>query len=238
MSSVCARLRLADEVKKYRKKFQELKAAQKQASEGRRQALYQEECLPEFLASICYAAGNLCDRTGNTREAKRLWTKGATADPKDVLSRHQLTLAYLRESRPEEAREILGQMRQIEPENPIHCLNLGFLVERMGQFDAAEDAFRTACELAPQQSAGHAALTRLYMGTGRLPEARKAAQTAVECEPNAPNYSILGAACAQIGDSDAALKAIGKAIKMDPTNAARPRFARPQPKEEGILAIW
>lgn len=224
LSSVCARLRLLDEVKKYREKFQALKAAEEEVSEGRRQALYREQRLPEFLASICYAAGNLYSRTGDATKAKRLWTKGATVNPKDVMSRHQLTLAYLRENRPEAARTILGQLRKIEPESPIHCLNLGFLEMRLRQFEAAEDAFRTASELAPKQSAGHVALAQLYMRTNRLPEAREAAQAAVDLEPTASNYSVLSAACARNGDPEAALAAIEKAIKMEPHNAEYARL--------------
>jgi Flp pilus assembly protein TadD len=57
------------------------------------------------------------------------------------------------------------------------------------------------------------------MQTDRLSEARTAAQRAVDLEPTASNYSVLGAVCARTGDSDAALAAIETAMNMEPNNA-------------------
>jgi protein O-GlcNAc transferase len=221
LSGVCARLGLRDEAQKHREEFQRLKAADAEASEGRRQALYRPERLPEVVASICLAAGNVYSRHGDLRKAEPRWLRAAMLAPKDVAPRHQLALAYLRENRMAEARQMLGQLRQIEPENLVHLLNLGFLSARLGEFDAAQSAFRTACRLAPQSPAGYVALVQLYLqANSNLSEARELAQTAVTLDPSAPNYSLLSTACDRAGDAAGALSAIEKAMELAPENAA------------------
>jgi Flp pilus assembly protein TadD len=71
----------------------------------------------------------------------------------------------------------------------------------------------------------HAALAQLYLKTNRkLPQARELLRTAVELEPTAPNYFLLGTACLASGDSTGAGEAISQALKLDPENATYRRL--------------
>jgi len=220
LSNVCIRLGEKEEAQKYREKFKELKAADLEVAEGRRQALFHPETLPEFVASICLAAGNVYSRHRYVEKAELCWRRAATLAPQDTVSRHQLALMYLQANRAAEALEVLDQLKKIEPENAIHYLNLGFLKVRLSEFDEAEEAFRTACKLAPKVSTGYASLAQLYLETRTKPEeARELAQTAVELEPTASNYFVLSTACAACSDAAEALAAIEKALKLDPDNA-------------------
>ncbi len=90
---------------------------------------------------------------------------------------------------------------------------------RLKQLDVAEKAFRKVIEVAPGLSAGYCELAQLYLKTGRgFPEARELAEKAVALEPSALNYFVLCWACDMNGDSENALKAIVRAIQLDPTN--------------------
>ncbi len=225
LANVSVRLGQKDEARKYREKFAELKAASQEVTDGRRPAVYRPERVREAVASIHLAAGNLYARRQIAARAEEHWRRTATLDPADVASRHQLALAYLQSRRTREALEVLGQLRKIEPENAIHCLNTGFVHARCGQFDAAEDALRAACKLAPQSPAGFLALAQLYLETNsKLPQARVLAQTAVDLEATASGYFVLGVACDRSGDAAGALAAIEKAVQMDPDNAEYQRM--------------
>ena len=219
LASVCVRLKQGDEARKYRAKFAELKAADEQDSDGRRQVVYRPERLRQAAAAMHLAAGNVYSRQGDLRKAEQRWSRTAALDPQDVASRHQLALLYLQQDRAAEALQILRQLREIEPENATHCLNLGFLHARLGNFDAAQSALRTACRLDPQAPAGYVALVQLYLQSGRnLSEAKELARTAVELHPSAANYFVLSAVCDRTGDAAGALAAIEKAVELDADN--------------------
>ena len=90
----------------------------------------------------------------------------------------------------------------------------------MDWFEEAEQAYRKAIELTPRQAGGYLALAGLYLDKGRkLPEARKLAEKAVELEPTAKNYFLLGAACLRSGDAAAARSAARQAAALDPFNS-------------------
>ena len=99
LASVCVRLKQGDEARKYRAKFAELKAADEQDSDGRRQVVYRPERLRQAAAAMHLAAGNVYSRQGDLRKAEQRWSRTAALDPQDVASRHQLALLYLQQDR-------------------------------------------------------------------------------------------------------------------------------------------
>jgi tetratricopeptide (TPR) repeat protein len=220
LASVCVRLGQRDEAREYRERFAQLKAADEQDSDGRREAVYRPERLREAVAAICLAAGNVYSRHGDLGKAEERWLRAAALDPEEVAPRHQLVLIYLQQNRVADALQLLRQLREIDPENATHCLNLGFVHAQLGHFDEAESAFQSACRLDPQAPAAYVALVRLYLQSGsHLSEAKEFAETAVRLYPSAANYFVLGTVCDRTGDADGALSALEKAVKLAPDNA-------------------
>jgi tetratricopeptide (TPR) repeat protein len=111
------------------------------------------------------------------------------------------------------------KISEINPKDPLSYLNIGILSTRLKQLDNAEKAFRKVIEVAPGLSAGYCELAQLYLKTGRgFPEARELAEKAVALEPTALNYFVLCWACDMNGDTENSLKAIIRAIQLEPTN--------------------
>jgi tetratricopeptide (TPR) repeat protein len=101
-------------------------------------------------------------------------------------------------------------------------LNIGHLWARLRQTAKAEESFRKVIKLAPELSAGYRELAQLYLQTARaLLEARELAEKAVTLEAVAINYFVLSWACDKNGDSANALKAIQRAVQLEPGN---PRY--------------
>lgn len=98
---------------------------------------------------------------------------------------------YQSATRLEDARQVCEELTRIDPENPMHLLNLGSLNARLQRAEAARTAFRQAKELAG---------------------------AAVDRRPTASNYYLLCLACDRTGDATEALRAINRAIQLDPGN--------------------
>ena len=126
------------------------------------------------------------------REAEVHWLKAAELDLKDTVCREELARLHLQGQRIGEALQILEELAEIEPRNVTYQMDIGLLNGRLSQFDAAEQAFKRARELAPHQPHVYVALVRLYLHTNqKLPEAAKLAGVLVELEPKAANYALL-----------------------------------------------
>jgi tetratricopeptide (TPR) repeat protein len=73
--------------------------------------------------------------------------------------------------------------------------------------------------VAPKSSGGYRELAQLYLRAGKgYPQARALAEKAVALEPTALNYFVLSWALDMNGETENALKAIEKAIQLEPTN--------------------
>ncbi len=94
-------------------------------------------------------------------------------------------------------------------------------------FDEAESAYQRVIELTPQQASPYVALARLYLDHVRkLPEAKKLAEEAVQRQPSAQHYYLLGATCQANGDKAGARKAVAQAAALDPQNPEYQRVLR------------
>jgi tetratricopeptide (TPR) repeat protein len=178
-------------------------------------------------------AGRVYAKHGKAREAEQHWTNAARLDPNDTESRQMLVMVFEQQDRSEEAIPILEELSRIEPENPIHYVNIGALNVRLQRFEAAEDAYRRLKQRAPDSPRGYVALARLFLDTGRrLSEAKELAAKAVQLEPTASNYFLLGTACERSGDTAGALSAVERARQLDPGNSLyRDEYAKLQGKE-------
>jgi tetratricopeptide (TPR) repeat protein len=98
---------------------------------------------------------------------------------------------------------------------------MGLLSARLGQFEQAEKALRTAITMAPAQASGYRELAQLYLrAKTRQLEALDLAAQAVKLQPAANHYFLLGWACDVTGDRDRAIDALQQAIALDPNNQA------------------
>jgi len=95
----------------------------------------------------------------------------------------------------------------------------GVLSTRLKQFEEAETAFNTMIQLTPNTSDGYRELAGLYVKTGKkIRQARQLAQRAVDLQPSAANYYVLGWVCNSGGDKATALTAAKRALTMEPGN--------------------
>ena len=182
--------------------------------------------LGEELANVCVNASRIYHARGRSSEAERLWRYAAAVDAADVDSRQALAWMHRQRGERTQAIEFLQQLAAIEPANPSYPLEVGRLYAELGQRPPAEAALREACRRDPQGAAGHAALARLYLDDpAQGAAAFEHARAAVDAQPTATHYGLLGAACRLNGDRQAALAAWKRAAELDPQNAQYRRQA-------------
>jgi tetratricopeptide (TPR) repeat protein len=164
--------------------------------------------------------GQMYRNKGNVRRAEELLKKATTLDPENIIYLDKLASLYQVNNRVPDALKLYEKIIEIESQNLLCYLNIGILSSRLKKVDDAEKAFLKAIEVSPKNSIGYRELAQLYLRAGtKLAEARVLAEKAVTLEAIAVNYFVLSWALDRNGDSANGLKAIEKALKLEPDNS-------------------
>jgi tetratricopeptide (TPR) repeat protein len=173
------------------------------------------------LAKLCSDACRLYQAKGDHQTTEWMLTQAIELDPNSVAHRYALMTFHADDGRVQEALDVCRDIKRLDPNNLSCQLNLGLLTARLGQFEQAEKALRTAIAMAPTQAVGYRELAQLYLrAKTRQVEARDLAAQAVKLEPAADHYFLLGWACDVTGDRARAVEALQKALALDPQNQA------------------
>lgn len=217
--TLSARLKQQTKAKEYMAIFKKLKAEDMKILKDRNEVVDDLIDMQKGAAETYLLTGQMYQAGGNFQKAEELLKKATTLDPNNVLCLEKLASLYLTSNRLTDAIPLYKKISEIEPKDPICHLNIGILSMRLKQLDNAEKAFRKVIEVAPEISGGYCELAQLYLKTGKgFPEARELAEKAVALDPTALNYFVLSWACDMNGDSENALKAILRAIQLEPAN--------------------
>jgi protein O-GlcNAc transferase len=216
----CSQLGERDEAAKYSQKFQELQSATFAADREFREHFDELQTIREEVAVTCLDAGRLYAIKERLAEAEPLWKRACELDGDNPDGRRLLGALYLKQRKAREALEQFKELARLEPTEAEHFQQLGFLEARLGNLAAAERYFKRVIAIAPESAAGFRSLAKFYLNTKREAQhAQKLATTAVELEPVADSYFVLGWALAVNGHRDEAAAALQRAIEMEPSNS-------------------
>ena len=173
-------------------------------------------------AAVLYSdTGRLLMLRDRTIDAERMWRRAAYFDSKNVSVRQSLAFLCRQQGRLGETIIWFKDLAEIEPMQISYWLEMGRLFEELDAMPAAEKALRHACQIAPDQADGYAALADLFVRFERnLPEAVTFAYQAVQHNPTAQNLALLSAAYLANGENAAALAAIHQALQLAPQSAS------------------
>ncbi len=217
--TLSARLKQQTKANEYMAIFKKLKAEDMKILKDRNELVDDLIDMRKGAVETYLLAGQMYQAERNYQKAEELLKRATTLDPNNILCLERLASLYLTGNRLTNAIPLYKKISEIEPKDPLCYLNIGILSMRLKQLDNAEEAFRKVIEVAPGFSSGYCELAQLYLKTGRgFPEARELAEKAVALEPSALNYFVLSWACDMNGDSENAIKAIVRAIQLEPTN--------------------
>jgi len=213
------RLKQQDKAKAYMATFKKLKAEDMKVLKDRNKAVVDLIDMQKGAAETYLLAGQMYQAGGSFQKAEELYNKAITLNPENTQCLEKLASFYITRNRITDAIRLYKRISEIDPNDQNCHLNIGILSIRLRQLGDAEKAFRKAIEVAPETSGGYRELAQLYLRAGKgYPQARALAEKAVALEPTAVNYFVLSWALDMNGDSENALKAIQKAIQLEPAN--------------------
>lgn len=219
LSVCCERLGEQDEARKCRDKFNTLKDRDQSAARDELRRPRDLTVHRRGAATVYTAAGNVCQKYGEVAAAEAIWKRAAACDPKAVRCREALARLYERQGRFADGLKVLEDLRGVAPDNPEYELGVAQQQMHLGQVGEAERGLRALCQRLPRWSRPAAALAQLYLHTGRGPEETLGwARKALELEPVAAHYFLLGSVCDRSGDRPGALAALRRAVELEPDN--------------------
>ncbi len=213
------RLKQKEEAAKYMADFQALDRAAIAADAQVRAEHDDLQLMRQRVALTCLEAGVRYARQKQREAAERLWLRSAELDAKQAQSRVLLVGLYRADGNKEQAVKLLQQLTQLEPQRLEYFEQLGFLQVSLGNFPAAEQAFKQMIQTSPKRSDGYRALAKLYLnGNRNVADALPIAESAVKLEPIADSYFVWGWANAKAGKIEVAREALQEAVRMDSKN--------------------
>lgn len=221
------KLNESSRAKECMKKFQELKAEDMKVLKDRNTAFDDMVAVRGLLAKTHADAGQIYRNCGKPRVAESHWKRAAALEPKSISPREHLASLYQSTGKLDDAIRMHEELADLDPQNAVRHLVLASSYSRVNRYSEAETALRRAMELDPQRSWAYRDLAQLYLRAKKdFHQARLLAEKAVELEPSAPNYNILGWALFENNDVEGSLQAIRRAIELDPQNAEYQRRYR------------
>jgi tetratricopeptide (TPR) repeat protein len=217
--TIYTRLKETEKAQRHLAEFQKCKERDARRVQQRDQETTDLNLFARGLARVCAGAHELYLRAGNRAQVEATLQRAVELDPNNIGYLEKLVALYQAARRTPEALALCRRIERIDPNNAACQLNIGKLSAQVGRPADAEKALRKVITLLPKYYAGYLELARFYLRNNReLPQARELAQKAVNLEPRADCWFVLGWACDVNGDPAGALSAIQKAIQLDPNN--------------------
>lgn len=200
-------------------KFQELKAEDMKVLKDRNTAFDDMVAVRGLLAKTHADAGQIYRNYGKLRLAEAHWKRAAALEPKSIPAREYLASLYQSTGKLHDGIRMQEELVKLDPQNGMRYLVLASSYSRVNRNAEAEAALNRVIELDPQRSWAYRDLAQLYLRMKKeFPRAKLLAEKAVELEPSAPNYNILGWALFANGETEASLAATRRAVELDPQN--------------------
>jgi tetratricopeptide (TPR) repeat protein len=98
---------------------------------------------------------------------------------------------YVKNKQYDEIMILLKETVELNPDDPINHYKLGLIYDFKKEYESAENAYKKAIELKPDNARALNALGRLYMKTGRLPEAKETLEAAKKADPTMEETTVL-----------------------------------------------
>jgi tetratricopeptide (TPR) repeat protein len=161
--------------------------------------------------------GYIAMRQKNYSQAEQRFNSALEKQPDFLPAMRDLVELHATQRQPEKAIARLQQQLQKVPHQSDFYELLGNTFIATRQWDAAEQAFRSAIDQNKNAYLAHSQLARLYARTQKFPEALAEAETVTHERPEIlSGYIILGSIYEQAGAVDQARATYEQAIQRDP----------------------
>ena len=180
-----------------------------------RRGLEAEPENPELLNAL----GFTFFQQGKSRDAIASFEKALAADPKHWKAHNNMALASIDLGELELAEAHYRESLAIQPQPAVYS-DLGFVLERQGMTEEANEQYRKSLALNPESASAHYNLAASLARRGEFTDAERHFRAALEKAPNAQTYTGLGFVLWQQNRVDEAIANLQIAIEAGPKHAA------------------
>lgn len=173
---------------------------------------------------------------GLFHEAEQLYQNSLIKHPNNHQALLGIALAVLQQNKTVEAIQYMQQAIAIAPQIPLYRRNLGELLRRVGQFEAAIASHKIAIKLEPHSAENHFLLGLAYNDNQQFELAIQHYHTALSYDQSyGLAWNNLGASLESAGDKQTAKVAYTTAIALNPKHAEAHNNLGAIHSEEGRL---
>lgn len=166
-------------------------------------------------AAAVFARGRQAEQAGNLDQALADYKAALSRRPDDADWRYRLGCVHLKRADFGSARQQFEIGLTLRPGDPRMLTNLGVALDHLGHREEALMAYQRAANLAGAPAESHHNLGALYAEEGRIEDAIRAFNEAVQRAPDAEGYCSLGLALLHAGDLVRAFDSFERAVACD-----------------------
>jgi tetratricopeptide (TPR) repeat protein len=181
-------------------------------------AFRQAEGLSDGLPQTFYGLGQLAISLNNYGEAVRRFSQVLKLEEYDFDAQRGLAMAYEALGQPDQADRVNLRNAELRPNCWYVYNHLGLFYAERGDYELATKHFLKLIQLAPSNGTAFSNLSWMYHTQGRYPDAKAAANKAIELNENAYAYVNLGRSLYAEGCYDEAVTALEKAVQLNPSH--------------------
>jgi tetratricopeptide (TPR) repeat protein len=219
LMTVCLRLKLTDEVGRYKTRFDQLKARDTNQTRDSLRGRDDYQALRKSTAQTFLAAESLYRRAGDGRRADGALARAETIDPDNPLLLTRRAQDLLRQGRLTEALVVHEKIAATNPDDVVNLFNMAGICIEIKQYQRAREVLQAAITRSPGFDGAYRELARLNLNQGwDFLRARELAAEAVRLAPTAANYFVYSWACDQTGDHAGAVAALKRSSELEPEN--------------------
>ncbi len=169
-----------------------------------------------YLRSLAQVYNGL----GRFADEAHTWESFEESAPVPIEACPQIGIAYLKQTRVEEAFRVLEHCYELDKDNADSIFYLALTWERKGNPGRAAELYRQGLAVAPEYTDLQVGLARTDLHLGKSKEAREAAEQVLSREPsNVDALLVAGLASWHAGDRQAARGYLEKGSRLAPADA-------------------
>ena len=134
---------------------------------------------------------SLYAKKGENEKALLHYKKALAIQKNDAEARNALISIYVKNKQYDEILILLKETAELNPDDSVNHYKLGLIYDFKKEYENAETSYKKSVELKPDNARALNALGRLYMKTGRLPEAKEALEAAKKADPTLEETAVL-----------------------------------------------
>lgn len=169
-----------------------------------------DAALRRIASGIFISAGSLWEKNAELAQAEKLYLRGLSLNPSNLLGYKGLQMILTRQMRYRSLKSVIERQIEFEPDSLVHAVNLASTCMQLKDGEGAERILKQAEAEDPDGILIQTSLAKIYLVLNRPQEARKYAALVVERNPNRETYHLLATTHEACGDVTAAQASLAR----------------------------